>query len=54
MPELPQSDNNELNGMMNGITSSVEKLAKDAISIGWGYYVSLLGILASFFFNKGK
>ena len=51
-PEVPKNDNNAIGGMMNDMMSSARQIAKDAISIGWGYYVSLVGTVASFFFSR--
>ncbi|MCZ2130844.1 MAG: zinc ribbon domain-containing protein [Bacteroidia bacterium] len=49
-PEISKGGND----VFSGIMSSAQKMASDAISVSWGYYVSLLATIASFVFGMKK
>ncbi len=49
-PSIPETSDDGFGGMM----SSARKMANNAISVGWGYYVTLLATVACFIFARKK
>lgn len=49
-PSVPVATNQ--NDIFGGLTNSISQMASDAISIGFGFYTTLIGTMASFIFHR--